>query len=62
MRLFDILGQQVTTLYDGVRDAGYFSASWDGRDAAGHEVSSGVYFYLLETPAGRLAKKMTLMR
>ena len=62
LRLFDILGQQVTTLYDGVRDAGYFSASWDGRDTAGHEVSSGVYFYLLETPAGRLAKKMTLMR
>ncbi|MBI1803619.1 MAG: S8 family serine peptidase [Ignavibacteria bacterium] len=43
LRVFNLLGQEVKTLVDGIRDAGYESAEWD---ASG--VASGVYFYRIE--------------
>jgi len=43
LRIFNLLGQEVTTLVDGMRDAGYESAEWD---ASGN--ASGVYFYRIE--------------
>ncbi|MFN0158129.1 MAG: FlgD immunoglobulin-like domain containing protein [Bacteroidota bacterium] len=68
LKVFDILGQEVVTLADGLQDAGYFAVEWDGRNASGNMVSSGVYFYRIEaagTEAGatfRSLKKMTLMK
>jgi hypothetical protein len=42
MSVFDILGRQVTTLVNGQKDAGYYSAIFDGSKFA-----SGVYFVRL---------------
>lgn len=44
LRVYDARGRAVTTLVDGVRDAGYHQVTWDGRDDAGDRVASGVYF------------------
>jgi len=41
--IFNLLGQEVKTLVDGVQEAGYHSAEWDAAAMA-----SGVYFYRLE--------------
>jgi hypothetical protein len=41
--IHDLMGRRVRTLLDGVRPAGRWSASWDGRDDALRAAPSGVY-------------------
>jgi hypothetical protein len=45
VRVCDISGRQVKTLMSGYLPSGYHSATWDGRNEAGAEVASGMYFY-----------------
>ncbi|MBI1805296.1 MAG: T9SS type A sorting domain-containing protein [Ignavibacteriae bacterium] len=52
LRVFNLLGQEVKTLVDGIRDAGYESAEWDASSNA-----SGVYFYRLEATSTADASK-----
>ena len=48
LRVFNILGQAVATLYEGEQPAGYQRVLWNA------DVSTGVYIYMLEaTPADR---------
>jgi flagellar hook assembly protein FlgD len=49
--VYDLRGRLVRTIVDGDYEAGYQTASWDGRDESGRDVSSGVYF-LRATSAG----------
>jgi hypothetical protein len=68
LRVFDILGQQVTTLLNGPMGAGAHEAEWNGRDAAGRVLASGVYFYRIEVKgldggaAYSAMKKMMLLK
>ena len=48
LRVYDLLGRPVRTLWDGLLPAGAQRLEWDGRNAAGQAVASGVYFYRLE--------------
>ncbi len=48
LKVYNLLGQLVTTLASSVQEAGYHLATWDGRNSAGSPVSSGVYFYRFE--------------
>ena len=47
LSVFDMLGQKVADLYQGVQAAGNYSVSWDGRDSRGNVVASGLYLYRL---------------
>ena len=42
IRLYSMLGQEIATLAAGERQAGYHEVSWDGRNANGGHVSSGL--------------------
>jgi len=48
LKVYNFLGQEVITLVDDERPAGYFAAEWDRRNAFGNTVSSGIYFYRFE--------------
>ena len=48
LKVYDVLGQEVRTLVNENKSAGYHSVVWDGRDNLGSYVCSGVYFYYLE--------------
>jgi hypothetical protein len=60
LTLYDLRGRQVRVLCDGEQPAGEQVARWDGRDAAGRAVPSGLYLFRLEAMGksltGRLAK------
>jgi len=47
MKIYNILGQEVNTLLDSVQQPGLYSIHWDGRDASGKQVESGIYLYHL---------------
>jgi predicted outer membrane repeat protein len=62
VRVYDVSGALVRTLFDGPAPAGPNTVTWDGRDQTGSIVSSGVYFCLLSTPGYKEAKKMVLLK
>jgi hypothetical protein len=55
--VYNLLGQEVTTLVDEHRDAGSHTVSWDASNQA-----SGVYFYRLTASSFVDSKKMVLLK
>ena len=49
LKIFDVLGEEVTTLVDDFRPAGYYAATWNGQTRRGEDAASGVYLYRLST-------------
>ena len=47
LRIYNMLGQEITTLVDRVHGPGEYSVDWNGLDERGDKVPSGVYFYQL---------------
>lgn len=62
LSVFDVAGRQVAVPVDAELGAGDHEVVWDGRDAAGKPLGSGVYFYRLETDAGSATRKMLLVK
>ena len=60
--IYDILGHRVRELLNGLLPAGTYTYMWDGTDQRGHAVSSGIYFYVLQTPAEKRVGKMILQK
>ena len=63
LTIYDTAGRVVRTLLHGQRPAGRHELGWDGRNASGHALSSGVYFLRLTHPgAAAETKALTLLR
>ena len=57
LKVYNVLGQEVATLFEGVRQAGYYKASFNGSN-----LTSGVYFYRLTANNFVATKKLMLMK
>ncbi|MEA2062168.1 MAG: cohesin domain-containing protein, partial [Gemmatimonadota bacterium] len=62
LKVFNLRGQLVRTLVDGVKSSGHYSVQWDGRSDNGAQVASGVYFYRLKTDDFVQTRKMVLLK
>jgi len=62
LRVYDVLGREVVVLIEEILPAGRHTARWDGRDASGKRVSSGVYFYHLRAGRFEAIKRMTIVK
>jgi hypothetical protein len=62
LRVYDLTGRLVRTLADEQRSPNEYQLYWDGRDDAGKQVGSGVYYYSLEIGQERQTKKMVLLK
>jgi len=57
LKVYDVLGNEVTTLVDEYKPAGTYEVEWDAS-----KYPSGVYFYQLKTEGFIETKKMILMK
>lgn len=63
LAIVDVAGRLVRTLSVGETfTAGSHEVRWDGLDDEGRTVSSGVYFYRLETEAGAVTRQMVMLK
>ena len=60
--VYNIIGQRVAILVEGVVESGYGTVEWHGNDQSGNPVASGIYFYRLETAETSLTRRMILIR
>lgn len=60
--IYRTTGGHVITLLDGVVGAGTSTVTWNGRDADGRAVGSGVYVVRLSTPESVVSEKLTLLK
>jgi hypothetical protein len=57
LKVFNVLGMEVATLFSGVQDAGNHQATFDAS-----RLASGVYFYRLDASNVSITKKMVFMK
>jgi endonuclease I len=62
LSVYDAAGRLVRVLAEGPFAPGEHEVSWDGRDAAGRPVASGVYFLRLTGPGVAASRKLTLLK
>jgi len=62
LKIYNTLGQEIKTLVNEEKQAGYHEVRWDGKDDNGVKVSSGVYIYRLQAGQFVSSKKMIFMR
>jgi len=57
LKVYDAIGREVATLVNEVKEAGTYSATFDGS-----KLSSGIYFYTLKAENFTAVKKLLLMK
>jgi hypothetical protein len=62
LAVYDLRGREIVTLVDEHQTAAERSVSWDGRDATGTRMASGVYFYRLIAGDVTETRKMVLVK
>ena len=62
VEIFNVKGQKVKTLVNDYRMAGRYTVNWNGVDEVGNSVSSGIYFYRMQTKGFSSSKKMLLLK
>jgi nitrous oxidase accessory protein NosD len=55
-------GRKIVTLVNESMPAGFHAVTWNGRDAAGSQVASGVYFYRIEAGPLQQTSKMLMLK
>ncbi len=60
--IFNSQGEIVHQLVNEILPGGYHTVQWDGRDANGHSVASGMYIYQLRTPEGTQSRQLILLK
>lgn len=60
--IYNIVGQKIAELYKGVQPAGVHSTIWNGTNLTGNVVSTGIYFYQIQSEDFSDIKKMVLLK
>ncbi len=62
LTVYDMSGREVRRLVNTSQAPGRYRVRWDGKDAQGQSVRSGVYFYRLATDAWHKTQSMVLLK
>ena len=62
LSIYNLQGQKVATIEQGMRPAGAYSPCWKGTDDRGEELASGIYLYRLRTDSHTETRKLILLQ
>ena len=62
LEIYNVMGQMMNQLVSEEQAAGRYRVVWDGSDAVGRNVASGVYFYRLNTTQFNAVRKLMLLK
>ncbi|MCP3859200.1 MAG: T9SS type A sorting domain-containing protein [Phycisphaeraceae bacterium] len=62
LAVYDVRGRMVRTLVSGDMSAGEHEVVWQGKDDAGHQVASGLYFARMINGDRALTHKMLMLK
>ncbi len=62
LAIYNLLGQEVRVLVNETKEAGSFTATWDGADELGRRVASGVYLYRIQAGGFSASRRMLLLK
>lgn len=62
LKVYDLLGKEITTIIDQKLSGGEYNMGWDGTNNAGGLASEGLYFYKLTCGSQVFTRQMTLIR
>jgi hypothetical protein len=62
LRVYNVQGQLVKTVFEGTKPAGFHTFEWDATSNYGTPVSSGIYFARFQAGQTVLTRKMVLLK
>jgi hypothetical protein len=62
LKIYDLLGNRVTTLFEGEQTSGLYEFYWNGADSRDNPVPSGIYMIRLEFDQWVFTRKMVLVK
>jgi hypothetical protein len=62
LKVYDLRGKEVKTLFRGMQEPGDKSVIWNGTDNYNHSVSSGIYIYQLTAGQQQQSRKMLFLK
>lgn len=62
LKIYNLLGQEVRTLISGLKEAGYHEIQWDGRNAVGAGVASGIYVYRIQAGKEIVTRRLNFLK
>jgi len=62
LRIYDVAGRRVASIFEGDQTAGWTTKVWGGEDSRGRRVSTGVYIAVLEARGQTVRRKILVAR
>jgi len=62
LQIYNMLGQEVRTLFDDVQASGSYQVTWNGENNFGRKLASGIYLYRMLYNQQQIVKKMMLLK
>jgi len=62
LSVYDILGKEIAVLFNGIKEQGKYSASWNGRNDSDNLSSSGVFFLRMVSEEFNQVRKIIMLK
>ncbi len=62
LKIYNIIGQEIKTLFENKMNPGYHAVNWDGRNNSGELVGSGLYYYQIVSGDFKATQRMIFVK
>lgn len=62
LKIFNIRGEEVTTLAQGRIQPGHYQVTWNGKDNQGQVVATGTYIAVLSNGSEQVSRNMLMLK